>query len=404
MPSAPTSDLRLCAEVIVRIGLDLQPGQPLLIAEPYELQGVSRDAAPLVEAVTAAAMEAGGPPPNVVWGDPQQLRNYAATADWSGFTHLVSRQARQLQQHLAAGGAFLFPISSHPHLMQGLPADRIGELRNIAWQHFGPIVQRLTGGETQWSLVPAASSAWAEVAFADLPADTRMDALQAAIFDSLRLPAPETVTGPSESALPSLLQSWRTHLDQLTAWRDALNRRRHTTVRYTGPGTDLTVRLPSAHRWCTARLTTKSGRTFVANLPTEEIFTAPDRGSAEGRVRVSRPVNYGGTIMDGIELEFSRGCVTAAQARTGADILERLLTTDDGACRLGEVALVPPAADTAWRRSGRLYHHALLDENAAPHIALGEAYSFCSDSLFGFGLNRSLIHVDLPLDAEVAFD
>ncbi len=146
-------------------------------------------------------------------------------------------------------------------------------------------------------------------------------------------------------------------------------------------------------------MTAQSGRSFVANLPTEEVFTLPHRDSAEGTVRVSRPINYGGAVIDGISLEFHQGRVVSGAARTNDALLQQLLATDEGATRLGEVALVMHT--TTLARSGRLFHHPLLDENAGNHIALGEAYAFCLRSPDTAALNRSLVHVDLPLDARV---
>jgi len=390
------SRLRACAEIIVRTGLNLQPGQSLLIAEPYELQGVSREASALVDAVSAETIAAECPQPHVIWGDAPRLRQYAEQADWSGFTKLVAGHADRMKDHLAIGGALLFPITSFPHLMDGIAVENVSEQRRIAWEHFGPIAQRLTHRESQWTLVPAPSSAWADATFSDLPAEKRLASLEETVFAALRVEQPSA--------------AWQNHLTSLQRQRDELNARRHKIIRYQGPGTDLTVKLPIQHRWCTAQLITKAGVTFVANLPTEEVFTAPDRNSAEGIVRVSRPVNYGGTVIDGIELDFHHGVVVQARARTGAALLERLLNTDEGSSRLGEVAVVgKPAANAAadsraaWQSSRRLFYHTLLDENAANHIALGESYPFCTRALFASGLNRSLVHVDLPLDAEVTF-
>ena len=413
---------RVCAEVIVRVGLNLQPGQRLLIAEPYELQGVCREANALVEAVGTAALAAGCPQPEIIWGDAPRLRQYAEQADWHGFARLVAAQAHRMQDHLAAGGAFLFPISSFPRLLDGIAAEQVSELRQIAWKHFGPIVQRLTRGESQWTLVPAPSPAWADAAFADRPPARRLDALKDTVFAAMRIPAAQGALCPEppqakSTPAASALAAWQTHLTSLQRQRAGLNERRHKFIRYQGPGTDLTVRLPAQHHWCTAQLTTQGGLTFVANLPTEEVFTAPERNSAEGTVRVSRPVNYGGAVMEGIELEFHQGRVVRARARTGGDLLRQVLDTDDGSCRLGEVAMVengladllpdPAPAEQKpsppdWQNTGRLFYHTLLDENASNHIALGESYPFCNRSLFGFGLNRSLVHVDLPLDARAA--
>lgn len=409
MPTDHELRLRDCAEVIVRVGLNLQPGQRLLIAEPYELQGVSREAEDLTEAVCTAAIAAGCPRPEIIWGDPARLHHYAENADWRGFTRLVAANAEEMKRHLAEGGAFLFPISSNPRLLAGVAAESVSELQRISWEHFGPIIQRLTRGESQWTLVPAPTPTWAEAAFvADLPPEQRLGALQDTVQAALRIDQ----KNPAARAIPA----WQSHLAALAQKRDELNFHRYKSIRYRGPGTDLTMKLPAQHQWCTAQLTTKGGISFVANLPTEEVFTAPDKDSAEGTVTVSRPVNHGGSVIDGIELDFKHGRVVGSRARTGAELLRRLLDTDNGADRLGEVAMIVGPAENSssapataeatlltkkWQDSGRLFYHTLLDENASNHIALGESYHFCSRSLFGFGLNRSLVHVDLPLDAQI---
>jgi len=220
-----------------------------------------------------------------------------------------------------------------------------------------------------------------------LPSDQRLAALWQDVFTASRVNEPSPVA------------AWELHLRLLRRECASLNQQRLRTLRYKGEGTDLTVALPPGHVWCTAQLVTKSGLPFVANLPTEEIFTAPHRDSAEGRVRVSRPISYSGALIEGIELEFKRGAVVAASARTGADLLERLLDTDEGSVRLGEVAVVPE--QTPLGRANRLFYHPLLDENATSHIALGEAYGFCQRPPDPAALNRSLLHVDLPFDASI---
>jgi aminopeptidase len=141
---------------------------------------------------------------------------------------------------------------------------------------------------------------------------------------------------------------------------------------------------------------------FVVNLPTEEVFTAPNRYSATGRIRLARPIAFGGAIIEGVELEFRRGRVTLATAKTNSDLLQRLLSTDDGADRIGEVALVPGRPGLVW--GNRFHHHILLDENTTPHIALGDAYCFCTRAWFPLSVNSSQIHIDLPLDATVSLD
>lgn len=374
------------AEVLVRIGVNLQPGQPLLITEPYELQGVHPEAMGLVDAIRSitAAHEV-----SVIEADPRRIRSLVESDDLNGFESLVSGHTRRMERHVARGGALLFLLGSQPQLMTGLPPERLDRFSRLKWRHLGAVIQRLTSGATQWTLAPAPSAGWAEAAYADLPVRERLPALWQTVFDCLRVDAENPIT------------AWQSHLTALARRRDELNAARHRGIRYLGPGTDVLFDLPRAHVWCTAQLTSKAGVPFVANLPTEEIFTAPHRKSATGRVCVARPVSHAGALIDGIELELDRGRVVQARARTGEEALRQLLATDEGACRIGEVAVVP--GPTALSLAGRHFHHALLDENATSHIALGDAYRFSTRSLLPLALNSSAVHLDLPIAAQVTF-
>jgi aminopeptidase len=396
----PESDSRLnaMAGIIVRIGLNLQPGQPLLISDPYELQGAHPEAAPLIEAVRSAAPGE----TTVIAGDPASLRALVEADDLAGFETLVSTNADRMKRHLAKGGAFLFLPGSDPHLLSGLPADRVSRFDVIKWQYLGPLVQRLIRGASQWTLVPVPTKAWAAVVFRDQPVDNQLPALWATVFQAMRVAGSNgSAGGPNAVPLDEALTAWRTHLAAIAHRRDELNAARHRRIRYIGPGTELTLELPRSHVWCTAQLKSKSGVPFVVNLPTEEIFTAPHKSSATGRIRVTRPIMHGSTPIEGIELVFRRGRVTTATATSNGGLLQRLLATDNGADRIGEVALIPDKAGLSW--GDRCHHHALLDENASPHIALGDAYRFCSRAFLPLAINSSQIHIDLPLDAKVEF-
>lgn len=383
MPPNFPDRLQNLAEIIVRVGLNLQPGQRLLIAEPYELQGVAREAEGLVEAIHRAA----GTEIEVIWGDGARLRDYALNKDWRGFVPLVRAHARRMQEYIQNQDALLFLQSSQPGLLAGLPAGDVAELRRLGWEHFGPVAQQLVQGATNWTVAPAPIPAWARAVYPGLSPDEQSKCLWQDVFAALRATEPAPLT------------AWTEHLQRLQHHCDDLNARRLPFLRYRGDGTDLKVILPPEHVWCTARLTTKAGRPFVANLPTEEVFTAPHRDGVDGTLRISRPISYGGGTIEDIELEFKRGRVISARAGTGADLLQQLLATDEGADRLGEVAVVP--GPNPLRRSPRLFHHPLLDENASPHVALGEAYGFCLQSPNPTARNRSLIHVDLPFTARL---
>lgn len=316
------------------------------------------------------------------------------SADHAGFERLVAANLRRMARHIASGGALLFLTGSQPRLLDGIGAGQLAAFHELNWRHLGQVVQRLIHGATQWTLAPAPSPSWADLAFPELPVEERLVALWETVFAALRI----------EPGIPAV-NAWRTHLDMLAGHAARLNQQRSHSLRYEGDGTDLTVGLPPKHVWCTTRLVSRAGVPFVVNLPTEEVFTAPDKNSARGVVWVSRPVAHGGSVIDGIELEFRDGKIVRSSAATNGDLLAHLLATDGGACRLGEVALHTDDLDgsaSPRQQSRRIFNHMLLDENASNHVALGAAYPFCHRGWFKFFANRSLIHVDLPLDARAS--
>ncbi len=398
MPTPSDQRLQTLASLIVRVGLNLQPGQPLLVTDPYELQGAHRGAAALIEAIRVAAPQS---KVEVIAADPERLRYLVTTDHHRGFEKLVGDNSRLMRDHLAAGGAFLFLPGTHPRLLADQPAERLSHFDGLKWQHLGPLIRKLVRGATQWTLFPVPTPEWADLACADQPAEQRLDALWETVFQALRI-----TNGHNGSAevrpTEAVIADWQKHLAALAKRRDELNAARHRRIRYIGTGTELTLQLPRAHAWCTAQFVSKRGVPFVVNLPTEEVFTAPNRYSATGRIRLAHPISYGGALIEGVELEFRRGRVSVATAKVNSDLLQRLLSTDDGSDRIGEVALVPGRAGLPW--GNRFHHHILLDENAAPHIALGDAYCFCTRAWFPIGVNSSQIHLDLPLDATVTLE
>jgi aminopeptidase len=387
VPAGFTDLLSAYAAVIVRIGLNLRRGQSLLIAEPFDLQGVSRAATALVDAVTTEARREGAAGVDVIWGDEERLR--IAAREWPdrAFDRVLARNTARLLEAIGRGDALLFLQGGEPGLMDGIPARTVAGLRRRCWEHYGPVAQKLVHGCTNWSAACAPSTAWAGAAYPELEAGARLDALWRAVFAACRCVQPDPV------------EAWQTHLAALLRQRAALNDRHAARARLRGPGTDLVLALPPSHIWCTACLHTSDRRAFVANLPTEEMFTAPVRASAEGVLRAARPIAYGGALIDGVELTFHNGRVESARARVGIDLLQRLLATDRGSAHLGEVAIVP--RQNVLTEDGRCFHHVLLDENALPHIALGDAYSFCVGERDLAAINHSLVHVDLPVEAEV---
>ncbi|MFT3829708.1 MAG: aminopeptidase [Opitutaceae bacterium] len=377
--------LRRYAEVIVRFGLNLRAGQRVLLAEPYELQGVARAAAPLVDVIATAVTRAGGGEIETLWGDEAAWRAAAGGEGVRGFVSLLARATERVQAAIARGDALVFLVGVNPQLADGVPPVGAARVRRLGGEAYARYAPELLAGATNWTAAAAPTPAWADVVFPDLPRVERLARLWEAVL----------AAGRADRADP--LAAWAARAAELARRRDELNARRPRRVRFHGPGTDLTLEVPAAHRWCTALLTTRDGRPFAPNLPTEEVFTAPHAASAEGRLQVARPLFHAGAIIDGVELEFRGGDVVRARARIGAELLERVLAADRGACRLGEVALIEGA--TPVGRTGRCFRHALLDENALPHVALGDAYAFTAPQ--STVRNRSVLHLDLPLEAEV---
>ena len=202
---------------------------------------------------------------------------------------------------------------------------------------------------------------------------------------------------------PDPVAEWQRHIAALAERAAHLNARRYAALRYSGPGTSLTIGLPDGHIWISARSDARNGIAFTANIPTEEVFTMPHKDRVDGVVRSTKPLSYGGTLIDKFSLHFEGGRVVNVTADQGEDVLRRLVETDPGSARLGEIALVPHSSPVS--QSGLLFYNTLFDENAASHVALGSAYKFTlrggdemDDAAFErAGGNRSATHVDFMI-------
>jgi len=202
---------------------------------------------------------------------------------------------------------------------------------------------------------------------------------------------------------PDPVLEWQKHISALAARAAHLNARQYTALRYTGPGTSLTIGLPNGHIWISARSDARNGIAFTANIPTEEVFTLPHKDRVDGIVRSTKPLSYGGTLIENFSLQFEGGRAVKVTADRGEDVLRQLIETDPGAARLGEIALVPHSSPVS--QSGLLFYNTLFDENAASHVALGSAYKFTlsggetmgDDEFERAGGNRSGVHVDFMI-------
>jgi aminopeptidase len=275
--------------------------------------------------------------------------------------------------------------------LKGQPPELVGAVQKAVSHAVRPFREHVSKNGANWSVIAAASARWAARVFPGVPADQQLDALWTAIAKLVRLDRPDPVA------------AWEVHLAALAARRDFLNERRYGALKYRGPGTDLSLGLAPGHLWVSGRSTSLGGIAFAPNLPTEEVFTMPHRDRVDGVVRSTKPLSYGGTLIEDFSMTFEGGRVVAATARQGEAVLRTLLDTDAGSARLGEVALVPQNSPVA--QSGLLFYNTLFDENAASHVALGSAYKFTtaggeemSDEQFEqAGGNRSATHVDFMI-------
>jgi len=383
--------LDIYGDLAVRVALNLQPGQRLLIIGPLMNGGVALEAAPIVRRIAASAYRAGAELVEAIWGDEalQLARFHNARKETLG--EFSTFLPRALEEHAKAGHPVLSVYANDPDLLRHEPPDLVGALQQATSRAVMPFRDHVSRNATNWGVVAAANEAWAAKVFPDLPRGEQLARLWETIARFCRLDRPDPI------------EAWKAHLAALAARSDTLNRKRYAALRFRAPGTDLTVGLPAGHIWVSGESVTQSGIKFVANLPTEEVFTIADRGRVDGIVHATKPLSYAGTLIEDFSLRFEEGRVVDVKAARGETVLRQLVETDATSGRLGEVALVPHGSPIA--QSGLLFYNTLFDENAASHVALGSAYKFTltggdamSDAAFEqAGGNRSAVHVDFMI-------
>jgi aminopeptidase len=383
--------LRVYAELAVRVGLNLQPHQRLLIIGPLASGGASLEAAPLIRQIAASAYQAGARLVETLWGDEALQVARFKHAPRDSFAEFSTWLPNALTEHAEAGHALLSVYANDPDLLKDQTPDVVGTVQKAIARDMRPFRELIARNQTNWTVIAAPSAGWAAKVFPQATEAKQMSQLWDAIASLCRLDAHDP------------LAAWETHLKALDARSEYLNLRRYDALKYTGPGTDLTIGLPAGHVWVSGRSSSRAGIAFTANLPTEEVFTIPHKDRVDGTVTSSKPLSYGGTTIDGFSLRFSAGRVVKLTATHGEAMLRQLVETDSGAGRLGEVALVPCSSPIS--QSGLLFYNTLFDENAASHAALGTAYKFTlsggeamNDEAFErAGGNRSAVHVDFMI-------
>ncbi len=383
--------LRAYADLIVRVAVNLRQGQRLLIIGPLAYGGVSPEAAPLVHEVAEAAYRAGAIYVEALWGDEALTLTRFAHAAPETFTQFSRWLPRALIEHVEAGDATLSIYCNDPDLLAGQPMDKVGAMQRSSSHALQPFREQISRNQTNWAVVAAASARWAAKVFPGMPPDAQLTKLWDSIRRFCRLDRPDPIA------------EWQAHIAALAARAEYLNARQFMALRYSAPGTSLTIGLPKGHLWISARSDSRNGISFTANIPTEEVFTMPHKDRVDGVVRSTKPLSYGGQLIENFSLRFAEGRVVEITAERGETALRQLIDTDAGAARLGEIALVPHSSPIS--QSGLLFYNTLFDENAASHVALGSAYKFTlaggedmDDAVFErAGGNRSAAHVDFMI-------
>jgi aminopeptidase len=373
--------LDLLAEVAVRVGLGLKAGQELVMT-------ASLDAVPLARRITEQAYRAGASLVTTLYSDDEAaLMRYHFAPDQSFDT-----AAKWLYDGMGAafksGAARLAIAGGNPALLSNEDGDKVGRANRAVSQAYRPALELITRHAINWTIVASATPAWAALMFPEDAPAVALEKLWEAIFQTTRIKQDDPIA------------AWKTHDAGLHKRAAHLNEKRYSALKYRGPGTDFTLGLADDHLWLGGGTTAGNGLYCIPNMPTEEVFTTPHKDRAEGTVTATKPLSHQGTMIEGIHVRFEKGRIVEARATRGQDVLQRLIDTDDGARRLGEVALVPHSSPIA--ASGMLFLNTLFDENAASHIALGQAYSSClrdgdkltPEELAARGANDSLIHVD----------
>lgn len=369
------------AEVAIRVGLGLAPGQELLMT-------ASLDALPLARKITEQAYRAGASLVTTLYSDDEAalLRyRYAPEASFDAAPKwLYDGMAAAFRSNCAR----LAIAGANPMLLANEDPEKVARANRAVSKASKPAMELITRHEINWAIVACATPAWAAMMFPKDTPEAAMAKLWEAIFSTSRVGGDDPVG------------AWKAHDAGLQKRAAYLNEKRYSALHYRAPGTDFRLGLADDHLWMGGGTTAGNGLYCIPNLPTEEVFSCPHKDRAEGTVTASKPLSYNGTMIEGIHVRFEKGRIVEARASRGQEVLQKLIDTDEGARRLGEVALVPQSSPIA--SSGLTFFNTLFDENAASHIALGQAYTSCirdgekltPEELAAKGANTSIIHVD----------
>jgi aminopeptidase len=393
--SAPVVDpekLQKLAEVAIQVGLGLKPGQDLYMTAPTS-------ALPLARLIAAEAYKAGAGLVTTIFSDEEMtLARYRYGHD-EGFDRAPGWLYEGVAKAFGENTARLAIAGDNPMLLAEQDPDKVGRANRALSKAYKPAQAKIVQFDINWTIVPYPGAAWARQVFQNDDEETAVRKLADAIFAATRISTPDPVA------------AWAAHNARLKERQTWLTGKNFKALKYTGPGTDLTLGLADGHAWKGGASPARNGITCNPNIPTEEVFTTPHRLHVDGVVRSTKPLSHNGTLITDIAVKFEGGRIVEAHASKGEDVLLKAMDTDEGGRRLGEVALVPHSSPIS--QSGILFYNTLFDENAASHIALGQCYSKCfldgetitPDEVARRGGNTSNIHIDWMIgSAEIDID
>ena len=379
--------LKQYAELLVRVGMNVQPQQPVFIRSSVE-------ALELTHLIVEEAYKAGAEDVRVSYTDPKLKR---LKYENESVEHFEKQELKQYDieerlDYVNRGAANLALIAEDPELLNGIDAQKLKAYQTVYSKGFKPYMEASQKNQFPWVVAAFPTRDWARRVYPELDVESAYIKFIDEVFDIVRVDGQNPI------------ENWEKHITDLSVHAKRLQEKNYQALHYISEGTDLIVGLPKGHIWEDATsYVNGDGQPFIANIPTEEVFTAPDRNNVNGYVTNKLPLNLNGNIIDGFTLTFKDGVIIDVKAEKGEKLLKDLIATDEGACRLGEVALVPDDSPISNRRT--IFYNTLFDENASCHLAIGSAYSFnikggtemTTEEKIANGLNDSNIHEDFMI-------
>ncbi|MGP1594201.1 MAG: aminopeptidase [Treponema sp.] len=374
-------NIKKYVELILKSGLRLKKGDNLLVL-------VNEETLPMVREITKQAYQLGVT--DVLYDftdDDMTLARYQYGSS-EVFSSIPQFKVDYLEQAYKNNYHRLALVAPNPELLKPVDSQKIAQWQAVSAKALQPVMKYVMDNRVKWTVAAFPSRAWAKTVFPHLNETAGVAKLWETLFSITRV----------DSGNP--IAAWEAHDAALKAYQHRLNELRFEKLLYNAPGTSLEVYLPEGHHWMGGSATTVDGEAFLPNIPTEEVFSMPHAYKVNGTLRATKPLAVRGNIVDGFSFTFKDGKITAFDAQEGKNILEDLINTDEGACRLGEAALV--ADDSPISNTKLLFKNTLFDENASCHFALGNAYSenlpgsanFTDEQKKAAGMNTSMIHVD----------